>query len=59
MCGKCDNQEGNLCRACEREQQDVKAEVASDGWWPMHVVGQRSINVASSTNEQPKEIMYV
>lgn len=61
MCfGKCDNQEGNLCNKCEKELADVRQQsVYDDGWWPAHVVGQRSINIASSTNDQPKEIMYV
>lgn len=61
MCfGKCDNQEGNLCRKCEQELADVKQQALyDDGWWPSHVVGKRSINAASSTNEQPAELLYV
>jgi hypothetical protein len=77
MCKKCDNPEGNLCNACEREVQEVKHEgglgvfskppaaapivVALHhrmDWWPDMVVG-RSINIASSTNDAPKELIYV
>lgn len=60
MCKKCDDIEGNLCKACEREHQEVMDEViAADGWWPMVVAPARSINIASTLNEAPREMIYV
>lgn len=60
MCGKCDNPEGNLCNACEREVKAVKHEALyDDGWWPRVAVAARSINVASVSNDAPKEMIYV
>jgi hypothetical protein len=60
MCGKCDNPEGNLCRKCEGEMSEVKAQsLYDDGWWPMMQAGARSINIASTANEAPEELLYV
>lgn len=61
MCGKCDSIEGNLCTKCEHELQEVKHQALyDDGWWPVVAAGmKRSINVASSSNEQPENMLYV
>lgn len=61
MCKKCDNQEGSMCRVCEREMEECKQEpIQHDPWWPSApVVARRSINVASTSNEHPAELLYV